>query len=131
MTAWTYEAVLDAMKAAVAERGEAYIYTEHFKQCRYAFTTDDGIVPGCLVGEVAVRLGVPLDYLAGPGVNDLDADTLLSNLVREERVGDIPEEVFVLCNVAQDDQDRSNSWGYALRHAQEVVTLRFPEAVDR
>lgn len=127
----TLAKVRDAMKATVAARGEDYQYKAHFDSCRNVQRAygDDGQwvnAPGCMVGDALHRLGVPLDSMSAPGVNDATADDLLSALIHNEVVvipqGEDSEVIGMYLLAAQGVQDKDDrTWGEALREAEDYA----------
>lgn len=127
----TLPAVREAMKAVVAERGEDYDYKAHHSACRYTQWVEPAEgpatqVPGCLVGAVLNRLGVPLTEM--DHWNDSAADDLLHNLREVDDIdyadAEAAEWVGVYLGVAQEVQDHGGSghtWGDALRVAEERI----------
>jgi hypothetical protein len=130
----TFAQVREAMAAAVAERGADYDYKAHHDSCRYTFWRDtaNGIerVPGCLVGDVMHRLGVPLDVL--DNWNDAGAETLLDHLTdpadgRDYEAwvtyadAEAAEHTMTYLCIAQNIQDLGgvgHTWGDAYRLAE-------------
>lgn len=119
--------VLHAMEEIVAEFGNDYVYDRFGRDdriCRYAH--EDG--PGCLVGQVLVRLGADLNVIKS--VESAHIDRRNTGLSLEELLDELaptwgslgytltPEAVEVL-TVAQNMQDVRNTWGRALKRAQE------------
>jgi hypothetical protein len=141
----TYGEVLSAMRKVVDERPD-YVYRDHYDTCRYV-QTDDGqnLVPGCLVGQVWHRLGVPLDLMGSLRMNSLDSTTLLTDLTTGTRwladlrndehidVGfhshDDRHRVEVLLSRAQTIQDSGGfTWKHALDEALAEVAATYPDS---
>jgi hypothetical protein len=124
----TLDAVREAAKAAVADRGEGYIYKDHYDACRNTqwqrISNEEGEammqVPGCLVGDVLHRIGVPLPDLAT--WDDTTADDLLANLLAHNHVESVAEGVETYLVAAQVMQDTEGmTWGMALASAEASV----------
>jgi hypothetical protein len=119
----TPEIAAEALKAAVAKRGEDYVYEQtESGNCLYV---RDGM-PSCLIGQVLFDLGIPLERLKGAdGYNSEDGDNegenpdawqLLDSLESEGLVSFRPA-VQGAFRVAQSRQDCGWPWGYALHAA--------------
>lgn len=112
----TDEMVRDALRKIVAERPE-HVYVPPGGQgsrCMYVHTdaAGDAPQPGCLVGHVLAKLGVPLADLAaheGDGA---------SSLVRHLGIG-LSDSTEYLLDLAQDSQDSGTTWGAALARAEQ------------
>jgi hypothetical protein len=131
----TYGEVLSAMRKVVDERPD-YVYRDHYDTCRYV-QTDDGqnLVPGCLVGQVMHRLGVPLDLMGSLRMNSLDATTLLADLRNDEHIDvgfhshDDRHRVEVLLSRAQAIQDTGGfTWKHAMDEALAEVAATYPDS---
>lgn len=104
----------ELLAEAVAEKGEDFVYVDEFGQqadesgyvrCHYVH----GDQPGCIVGNVLHRAGVPLDELGA---------------YEAQNAGDLFQGLFVaegeavrLLNAVQSRQDLGVPWGEALRLA--------------
>lgn len=120
----TLDAVREAAKAAVAERGEDYIYKNHWDACRNTqwVTGDNGAehIPGCFVGDVLHRCGLPLATLAL--WDDTTADDLLHNLDRDGHIDgaeSLVQDYLVRAQIVQDAE--GNTWGQAYAAAEAEV----------
>lgn len=114
--------VLETLKAVVAERPD-YVYEAPAHQvhmdpeglinstCFYVHADEDGSNerPGCLVGEVLHRLGVPLAELAEHEGNGA------SQVARVFGVDD--RDALTVLDEAQCHQDQGVAWGRALEAA--------------
>lgn len=129
---------LDLMAEAVAEKGEDYVYSSgDSRNCAYvhgyktieqpneygqdeSVTVQDGpLTPGCLVGNVLHRAGIPLELFEELGINeDCPADEALSRLAEQGHLKYTTEAMYALLG-AQQLQDRNNTWGVALKNAEE------------
>ena len=102
-------AVVEALDAVVAERGEGYVYPDEWREGTYClYVRPDGEGPACIAGAVYFRLGVSLDLLRGCEHNS-------ALQVAEAAYGRIPEadDIGRFLMVAQGAQDRGESWGNA------------------
>lgn len=108
------EIVTNALKAAVAERGEDYIYTEHFSGCVYVRNA----LPACIVGQVLADLGVSVETLARFDNNG--GATANQVLYALERGGTLTYDQATsnALEAAQYHQDKGRAWGHALREAE-------------
>lgn len=128
---------IQLLEQAVAERGEDYVYGEHFKYCEYTSHPElanyDDMFPACVVGVAMVNAGIPvevLDDITGP-VEDLVVE------LRERGEAKISESAARILNAAQRVQDASitgvdaitqealvrgeQTWGKALAAAKAVA----------
>lgn len=130
----TKELALKLLAEAVAEKGETYVYSNPTSQdCMYVHgyapvldeTGDEtgereqveDLTPGCLVGDVLHRAGVPLRLFERLDINyDTPADHALSDLRLHGVLEYTPEASSVLL-AAQSAQDTKRSWGAALKAA--------------
>ena len=101
--------VITTLRAVVAERPD-YVYTNPFPDdagtCRYVH----GDTPGCLVGHVLHRLGVPLEELSrheGKNACSVAADLL----------DGISSDASWAIEHAQFRQDLGDTWAEALKAA--------------
>jgi hypothetical protein len=124
MKSVTFKETLEAMKAAVSEKGDEYVYErqEHPNVGLHGSlgvclnTTPDGKKTGCIVGDVLHRLGVSLTWLGcGENINN-SAAGLLSKL-RHEELYDFDRNSLLLLSEAQSLQDTGTPWGEALSKA--------------
>ncbi|MFI0211975.1 hypothetical protein ACH4OV_25305 [Streptomyces diastaticus] len=117
----TPEQVLDVMREVVAEAGEEFVYEPPtgLGVCLYVHRPHGGgaSVPGCLVGQVLHRLGVPLDELTEHEAQL--ARTMAPKLVDAGEGADL---LVTALDNAQAIQDGGHSWGAALRAAEEVLS---------
>lgn len=106
----TYDRDLELLRALVAEFGEDYVYARHddLVTCLYVH----GDQPGCGVGHVLRRAGVPLDVLRAA---DAAKNSSVLNVV-EFRAYASPEALRLLAEF-QNVQDAGDPWGEALRYA--------------
>ena len=115
----TEESFVSALRAAVAEKGEDYVYTnpdgreagdDGEATCHYVH----GDQPGCLVGNVLHRLGVPLSVLE---LHEGGAAYEVMGRIRESGQLDFDLGVRGAAEMAQNRQDAGYSWGYAMEAA--------------
>lgn len=127
----TTERVRELLKEAVTERGEDHVYVKPMKTkhgydnntegCNYVHTPEmdgrqeGGFQPGCLVGLVLHKAGLPLDELYARDHGDL-APSYLRQLEHRSLItfeDDVPD----LLGRAQSRQDDGKPWGGAVRYA--------------
>lgn len=117
----TKESAIEALKAAVTEKGSDYVYVngagesptslEDSVRCSYVHWSASSGVPGCIVGSTLHRLGVPLrDFSEAEYHSAEDLEKYIPNLVFEDGVGEILQ-------AAQTKQDAGKTWGTAYRAA--------------
>lgn len=110
---YTNQEINEALKKALAEKGEDYVYPlseKHDRGCMYA--TDEG-APSCIVGHVLHTLDPEL--FAGVAKWERmksTLDTAMGDVVRRFHPDLHPDQVKAL-SYAQVAQDRGQSWGYA------------------
>lgn len=128
MITLTLERTKELLAEAVAERGEAYVYTlpggaqptlNGGESCFYVHTPDMDAsitesVPGCIAGYVLHKAGVPLEALRGCEASP--ADAVVSFLVAERELAASADVAYLLRDV-QYKQDRGRPWGEAVREA--------------
>jgi hypothetical protein len=125
---FTLDQVLVALREVVAENGADYLYAspagEFSDACVYAYRdyeTGQG-EPSCLVGQVYVRLGIPIELileLDGPVWDTIDPLEREGYTFEEEAVNALEraqniQDKSVAFDLAQGDY----SWGAALRAAE-------------
>jgi len=100
----------------LAEHGEDFVYQG---LCNY----NVGEMPGCIVGQVLAKAGVPLDTLAKMDViswredGDPVTDTKFDSVARSHHFDDVfvvEPDVATLLNEAQTQQDQRLPWGHAV-----------------
>jgi porphobilinogen deaminase len=110
--------LVDTLRAVIAEDPD-HVYTvpEHMqdgKACYYvheAHDNPDDLTPGCVVGVVLDRFGVPLDVLhEREGEN---AATVLRKFF--PKIRNETTDLFTYC---QNRQDRGDTWAAALKYAE-------------
>lgn len=107
--------VLAALEAAVAERGEGYVYDppryDNMPRCLYTHKAADGtLTPGCLVGQVYFALTGDLVPFTD---EDQDGPVGYNRHTRPVFTG--PARVVLAA--AQKCQDGGGTWGQALANA--------------
>ncbi|MER6485724.1 hypothetical protein ABT264_19475 [Streptomyces virginiae] len=117
----TTDEVMTTLRAVVAERPE-YVYRKPsdvdntWDACLYVHPAGGGReeeAPGCVVGTVLHRLGVPLAELA------MREGTAAYSVVHE--LLDVPDEAQAALQYAQTQQDGGSTWSRALQAAEERV----------
>lgn len=124
----TYDETLAALKAAVEEKGAAYVYEreEHPEpglcspQGACLNTSADGTKTGCIVGNALVRLGVSLKWLALAENINCSSGGILSKLRHEEKFR-FDTDAGALLAEAQSLQDNGIPWGEAVDQAAAYV----------
>lgn len=136
MAEFTYENVLAALEAAVADKGEDYVYPKAIGSCTY---TNVDKSPSCIVGHVVAKLApaklekifeneysefiaeqVPLeqaeDYVSSFSVYALVRQYLKEdpNLYDSDNMYDRDTALTIALGVAQGTQDSGKTWGEAL-----------------
>jgi len=121
-----YATAVKLAKAAVAEKGPDFIYTDQngvtadgrYAECSNKHATEDGgWVPGCLVGNMLHRHGVPLDEMPKYG----DAFSTLQELNYFGSGIRTTEKAEIFMMAAQSNQDNGYTWGEAISAACEHV----------
>jgi len=120
----TIENVIEALKEAVAEKGEEYVYVNKYGQ---SALDDDGYPsgischyldldsnPSCIVGNVLYRLGVPFNEMYDNGE---DSSALVKRLHQEGVISAVQLGVLPILYTAQGMQDMGATWGVVLEKA--------------
>lgn len=121
MTAVDKDVALGMIVGVIEKFGEDHVYpSEELGGCFYVVHDDnDQPQPGCLIGQALWGMGVQPETLAlMDSVGSISNPKVLDILRREQVVID-PEAAFIL-RTAQREQDYGNSWGRALKAAQEA-----------
>jgi hypothetical protein len=121
----TLERAVEALTEIVEAEGRDYVYSNPYNEgsCQYFHVDPDKIQfaidvqeedlqPGCLVGQVLVRLGVP--KLAIYPYNDVGVDSIVGL--------DIDDDALEVLSAAQEVQDDFQPWGAALDSAMTRVS---------
>lgn len=106
----TYGRALELLRELVAEFGEDYVYADGDDDVVCLYVHGHG--PGCGVGHVLYRAGVPLDVLRD--ADDTDQSPVLEVAAFREYADD---EALQLLSDFQVEQDQGTAWGEALRIA--------------
>lgn len=128
----TKEKVIELLREVVAEFGEDYLYKipdgcdGHDGRCLYVHTDDVGNrCPGCIVGQVLHRLGVPFDFFTNR--EGVEVWGILPEL--EGQGWKFTIDASKALEAAQAVQDKATdsfatpgdyTWGAALRAAEET-----------
>jgi hypothetical protein len=118
----TYLQVVNALHAAVTDRGGDYVYEPvgSITACRnWHEETDE---PGCIVGYVLHSLGAAKEQLAGQGLGGIQieepysiaAGTTMAALECAGWTFKDRDKVLYLLSTVQSRQDRHVSWGEAV-----------------
>ncbi len=116
----TYQDALAALRAAVAEKGEDYVYEkvgadDGINSCVYKTENNE---PSCIVGNALVRLGVPIRSLPSPRGLQTNAKALLGYTAYYSRpaLRGVRATVFAanLFDSVQVLQDEGMPWGEAV-----------------
>lgn len=109
--------VLGLLSEVVAEKGEDYVYKDHFLSC---VNFVDGIHPACVAGHVYHKLGLTSEDVGQGTVTDAVLQMVMKGAV--ERVQFTVEGALVL-SVAQAVQDNGGTWGLAEKVAAHMASL--------
>lgn len=132
----TAERALTLLRAAAADRGPDSVYVNQhgeragratpdaavttYVDCTYVHGTGPTARPGCIVGEVLHRAGVPLDVLRtyeGSSIGTFGQDARLTD-----------EDAQEILQAAQREQDLGRTYGQALTAAEgrmsDIVEIR-------
>lgn len=104
----SYGEILDHALAAIAEKGDDYVYQapDDRSSCWYVHRTKFDATPGCIVGHILYRAGVSLDDLTKRegGVRSLLCSLKRGGILKVDDYG----EIFL--TVAQAIQDKKGVW---------------------
>jgi len=121
----TYDVLLAALREAVAEKGEDYVYKKRGaagNRCVYVHEEDGKKVPSCIIGNAMHRLGVPLGNLHFLG----GSEALFNILVKGGVIADVEPKARDLAMGVQAGQDYGVPWGAALIQAVEMTERSYP-----
>lgn len=110
----------ELLAAAVAERGEDYVYANpggtgnEGINCLYVHIVDGEKTCGCIVAWVLHQAGVPLASLAG---REGDNATAVMDALSQINVIEVDLDATELLQDVQERQDRGIPWGQAVREA--------------
>lgn len=118
MTVITFDMALEALNAAVDEKGADFVYQGEGTFCTYAAYDE----PSCIVGNALHRLGVSISTL-----EKMDHCMIGGAVISSPKVLDVLEdsgfdldyEAIVLLSTAQVLQDDEVPWGDAVRAARD------------
>lgn len=121
----TIETAIAGIEAAIAKRGEGFVYTDEFGTCAYTGAEGDGTEvdtgePLCIVGEVFHHAGFDLSTLDVWGryahLNESRPRTLA-----EFGWLEAPDGLLSALTKAQLAQDRGRTWGEAREAFREAL----------
>lgn len=118
MTFITFDMALEALNAAVDEKGSDYVYKGVGSICTYAAFDE----PSCIVGNALHRLGVSIPTLVKMDQCSFGGSVITSPKVLEvlEDSGfALDDDAVTLLSAAQSLQDDNVPWGVAVRAARE------------
>lgn len=120
-----YAAAMRAMREAVNEFGENYVYENSGEpgQCVYVLNG----APSCLVGHALHKLGVSLEFLRemDDGSEELAGSVPASSValvLGGRHIANITEKARMAFMEAQGMQDEGNEWGYSLDRTRELLS---------
>lgn len=117
----TYDKALEALNAAVAERGADFVYPDEERHegvtCQYRKPDGTG---SCIVGMALILLGVPAEEIPAWGTPGQSSFDLLWEL-RERGIITFDRAASDLFSEVQDRQDCGTPWGQAVTEAVEQV----------
>lgn len=121
MSTISKEAFIEAMREAVRQRGEDFVYPEAWRDdgaCRYYIEDTPGVIEGaCIIGKaIEIATGTPYTGYNGPA-----DQVLLEEYGLDDR--DVADAAFV----AQRVQDTRSTWGDALAKFEEYVSASLTE----
>ncbi len=115
-----YDAALSAINDAVAAKGVDFVYQmvtpapydedaegETELICEYLHRNEEGdfVLPGCLVGDAMLRLGVPMEAIQVVVGLGMSARAFIDYMVGERKAISITEKATDLFILAQSEQD--------------------------
>lgn len=123
------------VKESITDKGEDHVYTKEGGSCKYVhdvkskwqYNTEDYDVdftyaePGCLVGEVLHRAGVPLESLYR--VNTDGVQEAVGSLTYYNVLAPLEDKATEYLSNLQASQDRGAPWGLANKAALKGNTL--------
>ena len=130
-----YNTALSALNDAVAEKGVDFVYKktetledefggDSYTVCAYLHHDEDGnlTVPGCIVGNVMVRLGVPATALVSVNTGT-DARSMLRFLTAEGYITYTGKAAGLLSRVQGIQDGGIKSWSEAVVEGNSRLTL--------
>lgn len=125
--------VIEALRQAVAERGESFSYHDHYHttSCQYVEVTEDGAEAACIAGNALRKLGVPIDTLmsmdrTASGQTSATVDSHAVALILQRAGFELTNTAGEILRTAQITQDSSRVWGEALHNAEHQANLYAP-----
>lgn len=118
MAVITFDMALEALNAAVDEKGSDYVYGGGRMSRTYAAYDE----PSCIVGNALHRLGVSISTLTEMDRRTIDGAAISSRKVLEVLEGSgfiLDNDAVMLLATAQVLQDAEIPWGDAVRMARE------------
>lgn len=115
---FTLEQVLQAAREAVEEKGDGYVYSDEYEDCKYAV---DGM-PACIVGHVVNRLDPAMFTHLATREEDSHSSEIVHNLRSRFWLDQnfwSRDAEFAL-GIAQKKQDVGETWGTALAAAENL-----------
>jgi hypothetical protein len=119
----TEKNVTEAFRQIIEDFGADYVYRKRgaADSCFYVHQTPKGEVPGCIVGQLLHRLGVPLEVLKKREGRSAWAifygRELLGDGEAESPVRAEGDDLTRKIQRVQSAQDRGDPWGYAVRNS--------------
>lgn len=113
----TFEKTVQLLREAVAERGEDFVYEPDDVEegCTYVHRgDDDSLCPGCLVGDVLIRAGVPAETFIDLDINKETGAWLALEKLKAAGLIDYDRATEVTLHRAQLEQDEKQTWGDAM-----------------
>lgn len=124
----TLDKVYEYADAAVAEKGEDYVYTNpdgDRSHCLYVHGSGEDAVPGCIVGNILARAGLELSE----SWNDRGSVFRLFGKLSDSGLIQHDDGVLAFLRAAQRDQDFGYTWGDSVRTAK-VAVQKWKDNVD-
>jgi hypothetical protein len=116
-----------AMREAVEAKGRDFVYLrptdEEDGACSYTHLVDGEVVPGCLVGDALVRLGVPVGKFRDLNINTGEDPWGAMSRLKWDGILKFSEGAADVFGEAQRQQDSGIAWGNALAHAEAKLEL--------
>lgn len=119
MKKFTNNEVLTALREAVEEKGDEFIYTEaddYFGRCTYSV----GGAPSCLVGHAIAKLN-PTQFARVVSIESEHGSFPIQELDRHAGTSGFTEQQIHALAEAQGIQDLNGTWGTAFRAAEDIL----------
>jgi hypothetical protein len=117
----TEKNVTEAFRQIIEDFGADYVYRKRglADSCFYVHKTPEGEAPGCIVGQLLHRLGVPLEVLKKREGRSAWA-VFYGDVLFDEGQADSPvrlegDYLARKIQLVQSAQDRGETWGEAVR----------------